>query len=67
MEGPDQMANAAGWNRRDEQIAKVYAYYLNALKECNALDFDDLLLKTVDAVRAVRARPRRSTRSSSGS
>ena len=48
MEGPDQMANAAGWNRRDEQIAKVYEYYLNALKECNALDFDDLLLKTVD-------------------
>jgi len=48
MEGPDQMANSAGWNRRDEQIAKVYAYYLNALKECNALDFDDLLLKTVD-------------------
>ena len=38
----------AGWNRRDEQIAKVYAYYMNALKECNALDFDDLLLKTVD-------------------
>ena len=48
MEGPDAMASAAGWNRRDEQIAKIYAYYLNALKECNALDFDDLLLKTVD-------------------
>jgi DNA helicase-2/ATP-dependent DNA helicase PcrA len=48
MEGPDVMAGSAGWNRRDEQIAKVYAFYLNALKECNALDFDDLLLKTVD-------------------
>src|SRR6478609_7385587 len=48
MEGPDQMASSAGWNRRDEQIAKVYSHYLNALKECNALDFDDLLLKTVD-------------------
>ena len=48
MEGPEAMANSAGWNRRDEYIAKVYAYYLNALKECNALDFDDLLLKTVD-------------------
>src|SRR6478735_4760870 len=48
MEGPESIATAAGWNRRDEQIAKVYAYYLNALKECNALDFDDLLLKTVD-------------------
>src|SRR4029077_15381907 len=28
--------------------AKVYSYYLAALKESNALDFDDLLLKTVD-------------------
>ena len=48
MEGPDAMAASAGWNRRDEQIAKVYAYYLKTLKESNALDFDDLLLKTVD-------------------
>src|SRR4051794_33756516 len=48
MESPEQMANSAGWNRRDEQISKVYAHYLNVLKECNALDFDDLLLKTVD-------------------
>jgi DNA helicase-2/ATP-dependent DNA helicase PcrA len=48
MEGPDAVASNAGWNRKDEQIAKVYAYYLNALKESNALDFDDLLLKTVD-------------------
>src|SRR5215471_14816399 len=45
MEGPDAMAAAAGWNRKDEQIAKVYAYYLTALKDSNALDFDDLLLK----------------------
>src|SRR5580704_9495213 len=48
MEGPDQLAAAAGWNRRDEQLAKVYTYYQKALKESNALDFDDLLLKTVD-------------------
>ena len=48
MESPDDVAGAAGWNRRDEHIAKVYAFYLTALKESNALDFDDLLLKTVD-------------------
>jgi len=48
MEGPDEVAGAAGWNRRDEQIAKVYAHYLATLKASNALDFDDLLLKTVD-------------------
>ncbi len=50
MEGPEVMAASAGWNRRDEQIAKVYGYYVNALKEAGALDFDDLLLKTVDLV-----------------
>jgi DNA helicase-2/ATP-dependent DNA helicase PcrA len=48
MESPDAMASGAGWNRRDEQIAKVYEYYLKALKDSSALDFDDLLLKTVD-------------------
>jgi ATP-dependent DNA helicase UvrD/PcrA len=48
MEGPDAIAANADWNRKDEQIAKVYEYYLRALKESNALDFDDLLLKTVD-------------------
>src|SRR5262245_37790774 len=53
MEGPQQMADNAvsgGWNRRDEQVAKIYASYIAALKEANALDFDDLLLKTVDLV-----------------
>src|SRR5436305_9670599 len=48
MEGPEAMAAGAGWNRRDEQIAKVYEHYVRALKDANALDFDDLLLKTVD-------------------
>ncbi len=48
MEGPDAIAANAGWNRRDEQIAKVYDYYLKALKDSTALDFDDLLLKTVE-------------------
>src|SRR6266850_156691 len=48
MEPPDAVEASAGWNRRDEQIASVYKFYLNALKESNALDFDDLLLKTVE-------------------
>jgi DNA helicase-2/ATP-dependent DNA helicase PcrA len=48
MESPAQLETAAGWNRREELIAKVYDYYINALKDANALDFDDLLLKTVD-------------------
>ena len=48
MEGPDAIAANAAWNRKDEQIAKIYTYYLNALHDSNALDFDDLLLKTVE-------------------
>ena len=46
MEGPDSLRGA--WNLRDEQIAKIYEKYLAALRESNALDFDDLLLKTVE-------------------
>ena len=46
MEGPDVAARP--WNLRDEQIAKVYEKYIIALKDSNALDFDDLLLKTVE-------------------
>ena len=58
MEGPDALA-AAGRSLRDEQIAKVYAYYRDTLKDSTALDFDDLLLKTVDLFEqspAVRAK-----------
>src|SRR5215204_213694 len=46
MEGPESLRGK--WNLRDEQIAKVYEKYLQALKDSNALDFDDLLLKTVE-------------------
>ena len=48
METPEQLTASAGWNRRDENIGKIYAHYVSALKESNALDFDDLLLRTVD-------------------
>ena len=48
MESPDQMEASAGWNRREEHIARIYRSYLAALKESSALDFDDLLLRTVD-------------------
>jgi DNA helicase-2/ATP-dependent DNA helicase PcrA len=50
MEGPDALRSA--WNLRDEQIAKIYERYLAALKDANALDFDDLLLKTVELFEA---------------
>jgi DNA helicase II / ATP-dependent DNA helicase PcrA len=46
MEGPDSLRSE--WNVRDQQIAKIYERYLRALSDSNALDFDDLLLKTVE-------------------
>jgi DNA helicase-2/ATP-dependent DNA helicase PcrA len=57
MEGPETFEKS--WNVRDREIGKLYAGYLNALKEASALDFDDLLLRTVelfDVSPAVRER-----------
>jgi ATP-dependent DNA helicase UvrD/PcrA len=50
MEGPDEVAAAGARNPRDNDIAKIYRRYVDALRESNALDFDDLLLKTVELV-----------------
>ena len=46
MEAADGIPGA--WTSRDEQVSKLFASYTKALKEANALDFDDLLLKTVE-------------------
>jgi DNA helicase-2/ATP-dependent DNA helicase PcrA len=46
MEGPETFANS--WNPREQQLGKLYAAYMKALKDANALDFDDLLLRTVE-------------------
>ena len=43
--------------------ARIYERYRRALSDAGALDFDDLLLKTVELVRDQRARARASTRS----
>ena len=47
MEGPETFA-ASSWNPRETQIGKLYEIYVRILREANALDFDDLLLKTVE-------------------
>src|SRR5881394_2888834 len=39
MESPEALLESGGWNRRDEYISKIYALYLGALKESNALNF----------------------------
>jgi DNA helicase-2/ATP-dependent DNA helicase PcrA len=47
MEGPEVLT-ANSWSPREQQIGAVYERYLRALRDANALDFDDLLLKTVE-------------------
>ena len=47
MKGPETFT-ASSWNPREEQIGKLYAIYVRILKDANALDFDDLLLRTVE-------------------
>ena len=46
MEGPESFENT--WNARDREIGKLYAGYVKALRDASALDFDDLLLATVE-------------------
>jgi ATP-dependent DNA helicase UvrD/PcrA len=58
MEGVEGLRSSA-WNIRGEQLIKVYERYTAALRDSHALDFDDLLLKTVELfehAEAVRAR-----------
>ena len=47
MEGPEVFTGDS-WNPRDRQIGALYELYVKALADANALDFDDLLLKTVE-------------------
>ena len=47
MEAPEALA-ANAWSPRDQQIGQLYAMYLKGLADAGALDFDDLLLKTVE-------------------
>ncbi len=46
MEGPEAFRD--NWSIRGEQVAEVFEKYREALAQSNALDFDDLLLKTVE-------------------
>ena len=49
MESPQDFARrwSGSGDWRKERIAKVYARYVQVLREANALDFDDILLHTV--------------------
>ena len=45
---PAESLDDNAWNDREQSMGKISAMYGRALKEANALDFDDLLLKTVE-------------------
>ncbi len=48
MDDVEALAAEPGFNPREQLIGRVYAGYQRALEGSNALDFDDLLLKTVE-------------------
>ena len=54
LETPADM-KSSGWNLRDAQISRVYEAYLRVLRDAGALDFDDLLLRTVDLMESHEA------------
>lgn len=45
---PDEMLMNAGANFNQKKVAEVYREYQSALRRNNALDFDDLIVKTVE-------------------
>ncbi len=47
MESPEAL-KSAGWSLRDQQVSRIYEAYRRSLADAGALDFDDLLLKTVE-------------------
>ncbi|MBM6859442.1 DNA helicase PcrA [Clostridium saudiense] len=48
MQSPDSYYREHESNYREKKIAEVYKMYQKRLKENNALDFDDLIMKTVE-------------------
>ena len=49
MESPDALGGTSA-GLRDRQIARIYESYRRALVDAQALDFDDLLLRTLELV-----------------
>ena len=62
METPADVRQS-GFSFREEQIARIFERYVQLLAQASALDFDDLLLRTVDLVETSdRVRERYATR-----
>ena len=52
--GPEEAAEQAG-NDMERKVAQVYAAYQRRLGESNAMDFDDLIMRTVDLLQGYPA------------
>ena len=50
--GPEEFALMAGGDFNEKRKASVYMEYQRSLKKNNAMDFDDLIVKTVELLRA---------------
>ena len=48
LKGPDEMELEAGANYHRKKVAEVYREYQRQLKSNNALDFDDIICRTVE-------------------
>lgn len=51
---PDEAAVSASGDFRKMKTAEAYAYYQSKLKQNNALDFDDLIVKTIELLQSNR-------------
>ncbi|MBI3429842.1 MAG: DNA helicase PcrA [Actinobacteria bacterium] len=49
LQGPDEFASMTK-NQFEQVVAEVYAIYQRRLQQANAMDFDDLILKTVEVL-----------------
>ena len=67
MEGPERLPAQPAGTGATSRSPRSTRYYVNALKESNALDFDDLLLRPSSCSSKSRRVRERSTPSSSGS
>ena len=48
---PEMLEDCDTSDYRTRKIAKIYAHYQNAMFSSNALDFDDIIMKTVELLR----------------
>lgn len=51
LQGPDEFA-VSTTNQFEQVVAEVYAVYQRRLQQANAMDFDDLILKTVEVLQS---------------